>query len=138
MDRFTGLVSVVISCIISGLAGVYFEKILKGSQTTLWIRNIQLSIWALIPAVIGVLYVDGHAIMERGFFSGYNVMTWLAILFQAIGGIVVALCVNYADNIAKNFATSISILISCIASIYIFDFVVTINVRLPSVASTLK
>jgi UDP-sugar transporter A1/2/3 len=129
MDRFTGLLSVVISCIISGLAGVYFEKILKGSQTSLWIRNIQLSIWALIPAVIGMLYVDGHAIIERGFFSGYNAMTWLAILFQAIGGIVVALCVNYADNIAKNFATSISILISCIASIYIFDFVVTINVR---------
>lgn len=127
MDRATGLFSVVISCVISGLAGVYFEKILKGSQTSLWIRNIQLSIWALIPAVIGMVYVDGRTIMEQGFFTGYNAITWLAILFQAIGGIVVALCVNYADNIAKNFATSISILISCIASVYFFDFALTIN-----------
>jgi UDP-sugar transporter A1/2/3 len=132
MNRTTGLISVVISCTISGLAGVYFEKILKGSQTSLWVRNIQLSIWALIPAVFGMVYVDGSGIMKQGFFTGYNAMTWLAILFQAIGGIVVALCVNYADNIAKNFATSISILISCIASVYVFDFVVSINVRLRS------
>ena len=49
-------------------------------------------------------------------------------MFQAIGGIVVALCVAYADNILKNFATSVSILISFIASVYFFNFVVTRNV----------
>jgi len=30
-----------------------------------------------------------------------------------------------ADNILKGFATSISIILSCVASIFIFDFVVT-------------
>jgi hypothetical protein len=42
----------------------------------------------------------------------------------------VALVINYADNIAKNFATSISILVSCIASVYFFDFKVTRSVSL--------
>jgi len=129
MDRDKGLFAVVVACMISGLAGVYFEKVLKGSNTSLWIRNIQLSVWSLIPALfIGVIWMDGQEIMEKGFFVGYNAVVWTAIVFQAFGGLVVALCVNYADNIAKNFATSISIIASCIASVYFFDFVVTINV----------
>ena len=57
---------------------------------------------------------------------------WTAIGFQAVGGIVVALCVAYADNILKNFATSVSILISFVASVYFFDFVVTRNVPFPA------
>lgn len=133
MNRTIGLVAVAIACTISGLAGVYFEKVLKGSSATLWVRNIQLSFYSLFPAFfIGVVFMDGSEIMRRGFFDGYNGVVWTAIGFQAAGGIVVALCVNFADNIAKNFATSISILISCLASIYFFDFVVTLNVSFTS------
>lgn len=129
MNRTIGLIAVAVACTISGLAGVYFEKVLKGSSATLWVRNIQLSYYSLFPAFfIGVVFKDGSQILERGFFDGYNGVVWTAIAFQAAGGIVVALCVNFADNIAKNFATSISILISCLASVYFFDFVVTLNV----------
>ncbi|RPB03947.1 nucleotide-sugar transporter [Choiromyces venosus 120613-1] len=128
MSRIIGLISVAVACTISGLAGVYFEKVLKGSNTTLWVRNVQLSFYSLFPAFfIGVVAKDGKEILERGFFDGYNNVVWSAIGCQALGGIVVALCVNYADNIAKNFATSISILLSFIASIYCFDFEVTVN-----------
>lgn len=129
MNRTVGLVAVIIACAISGLAGVYFEKVLKGSSATLWVRNIQLSFYSLFPAFfVGVVVMDGQEIMKRGFFDGYNAVVWTAISFQAFGGIIVALCVNYADNIAKNFATSISILISFLASVFFFDFVVTWNV----------
>ncbi|KAK9485138.1 nucleotide-sugar transporter-domain-containing protein [Lipomyces starkeyi] len=128
MNRTLGLVAVLIACILSGLAGVYFEKVLKGANASLWVRNVQLSFFSLFPAFfIGILWKDGAAIAEKGFFFGYNPVVWTAIGFQAGGGIVVALCVNFADNIAKNFATSISILISFIASVYFFDFVVTTN-----------
>ncbi|KAI5800126.1 nucleotide-sugar transporter-domain-containing protein [Geopyxis carbonaria] len=128
MNRSVGLVAVIIACMLSGLAGVYFEKVLKGSSASLWVRNIQLSFYSLFPAFfIGVVLMDGNEIMERGFFDGYNTVVWTAIVFQALGGIVVALCVNFADNIAKNFATSISILISFVASVFFFDFKVTIN-----------
>ena len=32
----------IIACFSSGFAGVYFEKLLKGSSTGVWVRNIQL------------------------------------------------------------------------------------------------
>jgi UDP-galactose transporter len=134
MNKSIGMVAVIIACAISGLAGVYFEKVLKDStQVTLWVRNVQLSFYSLFPALfIGVIFKDGAAISRDGFFTGYNWVVWTAITFQACGGLLVALVVNYADNIAKNFATSISIIISFFASVWLFDFAITPNVRSPS------
>jgi UDP-galactose transporter len=130
MNRSVGLLAVVVACAISGLAGVYFEKVLKDSaQVTLWIRNVQLSFYSLFPALfLGVIFKDGAEIAKDGFFSGYNWVVWTAITFQACGGLLVALVVNYADNIAKNFATSISIIISFVVSVWLFDFTITVNV----------
>lgn len=129
MNQTLGILAVSTACVLSGLAGIYFEKVLKGSKATLWTRNVQLSFFSLFPAFfIGVLFNDGAKIAENGFFHGYNGVVWTTILLQAVGGIIVALCVKYADNIAKNFATSISILISCLASLAFFDdFVLSIN-----------
>ncbi|RAR07973.1 atp-dependent dna helicase mer3 [Stemphylium lycopersici] len=130
MNSRVGLLAVLISCALSGLAGVTFEKILKDSTstktTTLWVRNCQLSFWSIFPSLfLGVIWKDGEIIAKTGFFVGYNWVVWTAIGFQAAGGVIVALVINYADNIAKNFATSISILLSCIASVYFFNFQVT-------------
>ncbi|TGZ84272.1 nucleotide-sugar transporter [Ascodesmis nigricans] len=127
MNATVGLIAVIVACMLSGLAGVYFEKVLKTSSATLWIRNIQLSLYSLLPAALGVVLMDGAEVAKRGFFDGYNAVVWTTVIFQASGGIIVALCVKFADNILKNFATSISILISFVASVYFFDFNVTLN-----------
>jgi UDP-galactose transporter len=132
MNRSVGLAAVMVACALSGLAGVSFEKVLKEStakDTSLWIRNCQLSFWSLFPAFfLGVVWNDGENIAKTGFFAGYNWVVWTAILFQAFGGVIVALVINYADNIAKNFATSISIIISCVASVFFFNFVISASV----------
>ena len=132
MNYSLGLMSVLAAALISGLTGVYFEKVLKESTThvTVWTRNVQLSFYSLFPALfIGVLFKDGSEVYKNGFFDGYNAVVWTAVLFQALGGILVAMCINYADNIAKNFATSISIILSFLISVVFFDFHVTYTVR---------
>lgn len=66
MNGTLGLIAVFAACMLSGLAGVYFEKVLKGSNATLWIRNVQLSFFSLFPALfVGVLWKDGNQILEK-------------------------------------------------------------------------
>ncbi|MCJ1432953.1 hypothetical protein MMC27_002311 [Xylographa pallens] len=123
-----GLAAAIAACTVSALASVYFEKILKESHTptSVWVRNVQLSFYSLFPAFfIGVIFVDGESISKSGFFIGYNWVVWMTVACQALGGILVALCVHYANNIAKSFATSISILISLCVSVLLFDFTLT-------------
>lgn len=136
MNYSLGLTAVLIAAAVSGLTGVYFEKVLKESATpvSVWTRNIQLSFYSLFPALIfGVVMKDGEGIAEHGFFEGYNSVVWTAIVFQAIGGVLTSLCINYADNIAKNFATSISIIISFTFSVWFFGFEVSLPVRTLSI-----
>ncbi|KAL8829578.1 MAG: hypothetical protein Q9170_006107 [Blastenia crenularia] len=130
MSTSLGVGAALMGCTVSSLASVYFEKILKDTihPVSLWVRNVQLAFYSMFPALfIGVFYVDGERIARNGFFAGYNWTVWSTLLLQAIGGMVVSLCVNYADNIAKTFAMSISILISLCASVWLFEFTMTRN-----------
>ncbi|KAL1915886.1 uncharacterized protein VTP21DRAFT_6274 [Calcarisporiella thermophila] len=121
-----GLLAVLSACVSSGFAGCYFEKILKSSETSMWVRNIQLGLASLPLTLMGMFY-DWDAIKEGGILQGYDAMTWGVVLNQAIGGLLVAIVVKYADNILKGFATSLSIIISSIVSIYLFGFQVTLE-----------
>ncbi|KAL8734655.1 MAG: hypothetical protein Q9166_001311 [cf. Caloplaca sp. 2 TL-2023] len=130
MNTSMGITAALMGCVVSSLASVYFEKILKDAinPVSLWVRNVQLSLYSMFPALfIGVFYMDGEKIARDGFFAGYNWAVWATLLLQAVGGMVVSLCVNYADNIAKSFAMSISILVSLCASVIFFDFKMTPN-----------
>ncbi len=124
-NQVVGLVAVVVSCLSSGFAGVYFEKMLKGSDASVWLRNVQLGIFGSMTALFGMWLKDGAAIQEKGFFFAYSPLVVAVITQQALGGLVVALVVKYADNILKGFATSLSIILSCLASVPLFDYSIT-------------
>ncbi|KAH9415301.1 hypothetical protein DERP_006395 [Dermatophagoides pteronyssinus] len=99
-----GFLAVLSACVLSGFAGVYFEKILKK--------------------------YFAYIIMDKKYtIKCYCHTDWIdsMIFLNAQGGLLVAVVVKYADNILKGFATSISIIISCVASIYLFNFVLTLQ-----------
>jgi UDP-galactose transporter len=66
MNASLGFAAVSAACLLSGLAGVYFEKVLKGSNATLWVRNVQLSFFSLFPAFFfGVVWKDGAQVFDK-------------------------------------------------------------------------
>ena len=121
-NRFLGLAAVLCAACTSGFSGVYFEKILKGAQTSLWLRNIQMGLPSILIAYTTIYVKDYETITSKGFFVGYNFLVWTVVIVQAAGGLIVALVVKYADNVLKVFATSFSIILSCIVSAILFDF----------------
>ncbi|XP_077972001.1 UDP-galactose translocator-like isoform X1 [Styela clava] len=124
-NPFIGLVAVIISCLSSGFAGVYFEKILKRSKGTIWLRNIQMSIFGVIAGFTGLYVSKWSEVIEKGVFYGFDALVWFIILIFALGGLLVAVVIKYADNILKGFATSISIVLSTVVSIIWMNFHLT-------------
>jgi UDP-galactose transporter len=121
-NRLIGLVAVLCAACTSGFSGVYFEKILKGSETSLWMRNVQMGLPSIVIAYMTIYLTDAHAVSQQGFFGGYTPLVWIVVAVQAAGGLIVAVVVKYADNVLKVFATSFSIVISCIIAAFMKDF----------------
>jgi UDP-sugar transporter A1/2/3 len=120
-DWTLGVASCVVSGISSAFAGVYFERFVKGMETSsLWIRNCQLSMYGLPLAVLSLLITDRDGALEGGIFQGFSAWTWGVIVLQAFGGIVVGMVVKYADNILKNFANALSVICTVICAIPLF------------------
>ena len=66
-SRAVGLLAVLTACFSSGFAGVFYEKLVKqSSQPSLVIRNLQLGLFSLLFAFVGILYNDWEAIRDRG------------------------------------------------------------------------
>lgn len=145
-NRLVGLIAVLCAACTSGFSGVYFEKILKGSTTSLWIRNVQMGLPSIIIAYITVYVKDTAAVQRQGFLGGYSTTVWGVVVVQAVGGLIVATgkifhlagvfnvltstffaVVKYADNVLKVFATSFSIVVSCVISAFLFDFHPTVT-----------
>ena len=103
--------AVLTACFSSGLAGVYFEMLVKtGAQTSIVIRNLQLGkyrdlidssgkriqicskahfapkfsvgIFSLVFASMAVMYNDANEVLENGFFQGYDGVVILIVLIQ--------------------------------------------------------
>lgn len=109
MQPLKGFMAVTAACVTSGIAGVYFEFILKGGgggpAPDLWIRNTQLSIFSLVPAMIPIIVFpagpEGTRWLEKvmASFSNFNGWAVGTILTQTFGGLVTAVVIRYSDNI---------------------------------------
>ncbi|CAJ1071919.1 solute carrier family 35 member A3b [Xyrichtys novacula] len=119
--HFVGLMAVLMACVSSGFAGVYFEKILKETKQSVWVRNIQLGMFGFVFGLVGVIVYDGQRVRQLGLFQGYNSITCIVVGLQAVGGLVVAVVIKYADNILKGFATSLSIIVSALISYFLLE-----------------
>lgn len=136
MSPLKGFGAVTAACFTSGLAGVYFEMVLKNSKADLWVRNVQLSLFSLIPALLPTLYhhhatpnpysPSGSSVGFFGqFFANFGLWAWATVAIQVFGGLITAVVIKYSDNILKGFATSLSIILSFLASVALFDFRLT-------------
>jgi UDP-sugar transporter A1/2/3 len=112
--------------ICSGFAGVYMEKIFKNTVTSLWIYNTQLAAISIIFTFVAMYIFDGHDVNKHGILYNYTTLVWISTVINSIGGLTVALVLKYSDNILKGFASSASLVLSCIIAMKFFDFQLTI------------
>ncbi|SCV72558.1 BQ2448_4095 [Microbotryum intermedium] len=179
MNHLTGLSAVLVSCFASAIAATYFELVIKKpavvpqireymmvappdlKPASLWVRNIQLSLFSTLFGIAVVLvqaspahfafhgglsldfkgtldplehWYDPFSLAAEGFFEGFNSVTWFVVALQTIGGLLIALAIKYADNVAKSFALSVSIVFTFLLSVLMFDFQVTPSTAIGALA----
>lgn len=122
VDSLLGLLAVFTCAWTSGFAGVWYEKLLKNDKMDIFVTNIQLSFISILICLGVGLTSKYQIITENGPLSGFSVYAWVFVFICAFNGITVAFVIKYADNILKSFATSFSIVLSSILSIYLFNF----------------
>ena len=121
-----GILALVGAAVCTSVASVYFEKMLKGSsKPSLWLRNIQLAAYCSIIAAMALIFSSDPNLSKRGWLAGFGVATWLSVLWQALGGIIVAVSIKYADNILRGFAQAIALVIGAVGSHQLFGFEIT-------------
>jgi UDP-sugar transporter A1/2/3 len=107
-----GIAAVLIEVTLSGFASIYFEKVIKTSQSlTIWERNFQLAM-ASVPVYLAFMASENGGPVGLG--GGWS---WIALLVSclgAAGGLLVALSIKYGDSILKTLATTGAIILSSV------------------------
>ncbi|KAI0293062.1 nucleotide-sugar transporter-domain-containing protein [Russula brevipes] len=93
MVPFKGFLAVAAACFTSGLAGVYFEMVLKNSTADLWVRNVQLSLFSLLPALVPIIMAPSpspgappHSVPSiTHLFANFTPWAWATVLTQVLG-----------------------------------------------------
>jgi UDP-galactose transporter len=127
--RFAAVVGVLITlftAVLSSLAGVYNELLLKGRVTApLHWQNMQMYIHGVWLNFAFMMIYDGAVIRSTGVFHGYTWVTWAAIICNASVGITVSAVLKYCDNIARVYAHSIAMLVVMLVSVPLFGLDLT-------------
>ncbi|XP_029032440.1 UDP-galactose translocator isoform X9 [Osmia bicornis bicornis] len=69
-NHLIGFSAALSACFLSGFAGVYFEKILKDSNKSVWMRNVQLSLLSLPFGLMTCFINDGATLKKQGHYKG--------------------------------------------------------------------
>ena len=110
-----GVAPIMLASFISGLSGAISQKSLQAQGGG---RNPYLFSMELCAASVLILTAsltmspDGQRIAEQGFWHGWTPATWIPILTNSIGGIIVGLVTKYAGSVRKGFALIFGIFLS--------------------------
>jgi len=124
-----GILFVLVGCCCSGFAGVYFEKMIKRpggtkagtKKPSMWVRNVQLAAFSIIIGSFPIVYQEGQQI-GSSLLRGFTPSVWAMVVNNALSGLLVALVINYANNILKGFSTALATILTCIVSVPLFGF----------------
>lgn len=108
-----GVGPVLLASFISGLAGALSQRNLQGGGRNPYLFSMELCAASVLLLTTSLLVSsDGAAILENGFWHGWTPHTFLPILSNSAGGIVVGLVTKYAGSVRKGFALIFGILLS--------------------------
>ncbi|KAG7358476.1 UDP-galactose transporter [Nitzschia inconspicua] len=128
-SNLKGILATLGIAVSSGFASVYTEKVIKtqrqksplvSGQYGLAYTQVQLASMSLVTIGIYACLMDFSTIMQYGLFHNFNGGAFLTVFNSAIGGLIVAGVLKYADSVLKGYATAISVIMTGLLSMMLF------------------
>ena len=69
-NRLLGIAASFAAALCSGFGSVYFEKILKDSVLSYWLRNVQLALSSILIGTINCWFIEADTMRDKGYFFG--------------------------------------------------------------------
>ncbi|KAL7476105.1 hypothetical protein ACHAW6_001984 [Cyclotella cf. meneghiniana] len=143
MDSTKGVIATLSIAACSGFASVYTEKVIKAKRTIpsrkeeqelplqnqpqqeqqygLVYTQVQLAFVSLVIMGLYCVVMELNDILEKGLWYGFNFPAYVSIFVSAIGGLTVAAVLKYADAVLKGYATAVSVVLTGVLSMILFD-----------------
>ncbi|KAG9451529.1 hypothetical protein H6P81_011494 [Aristolochia fimbriata] len=118
---FYGIIPVLVASILSGLASALCQWASQVKKYTSYMMTVEMSIVGSICLLASTYKSpDGDAIRHFGFFHGWTLLTWIPIISNAVGGILVGLVTAHAGGVRKGFVIVSALLVTALLQ-FIFD-----------------
>jgi UDP-sugar transporter A1/2/3 len=112
----------------SGFASVYTEKVLKAQRSntvakanySLAYMQVQLALVSLVILGFYAFIMDFEQISQYGMLHNFSTGAFVSVFNSAIGGLVVAAVLKYADSVLKSYATAVSVVMTGVLSMMLF------------------
>jgi UDP-sugar transporter A1/2/3 len=121
-NPFLGVCAALVAATLSGFAGVYLEKMFTSGGISLWMRNVQLGLFAIPLQLLAIVQLDLDKVLRYGLLQGFRPSTCLVVAIQVTGALLTAIVIKHAGNVLKTFAAVLALLMTCGLSMLIFDF----------------
>ena len=113
-----GVLPIMLASFLSGLAGALSQQNLQksGGGRNAYLFSMELCVASVLILTTSLaVSPDGRQLFEKGFWEGWTPLTFIPILSNSVGGIIVGLVTKYAGSVRKGFALIFGILLSGIA-----------------------
>lgn len=108
LQKVTGYAMILTQTILSGVANIYFEKVVKSKEEviTIWERNFQLSFWSIVFCVFSKFCRMKNIEVN---FSIWGMFSVASMVLGVTNGLLIALTLKHCDGVLKTVAQSSSI-----------------------------
>jgi solute carrier family 35 (UDP-sugar transporter), member A1/2/3 len=112
----SGIVPILTASLISGLAGAWTQRSLRGISSNSLLFTLQLSVFSILlmgtTLIVPGLSPDRERGMTEGWSVGWTLSTWIPIAVNAAGGVLVGLVTKFSGVVPKGFALIVGMFLS--------------------------
>ncbi|KAF0683451.1 Aste57867_24485 [Aphanomyces stellatus] len=109
--RAAGLTRAMLAAVLSALAGTIIQRALQKEARNANVVTIELSVinifccfWSYSASEVFLAVEDDSEAAPISMWQGWTVMTFVTLLVQALGGVLVGFVIKYSGNVKKSFA----------------------------------